>query len=99
MESLEDRRLLTMADIVFLVDESASEDHSWLKQWVSGDTDGNGVPDVSTLAERLAADGVNDIRYGLVGFGESYQGTSVGTFYFFALAEAGAGTMGGVITH
>ena len=39
MESLEDRRLLTMADIVFMVDESASEEstHDWLKAMITGD--------------------------------------------------------------
>lgn len=73
IEALEDRRMLTMADIVFLADESGSEGptHVWLSGLISGDTDNDGNQDIASLAERLAAQGVDDVRYGLVGFGQS----------------------------
>jgi hypothetical protein len=71
-EQFEDRRMLTtMADVVFLVDESESEGptHTWLADLISGD-DANSIP---SLAERLADQGITDVRYGLVGFAEDDQ--------------------------
>ena len=79
-ESLEDRRMLaTQADIVFLVDESSSDTtntnesiQEWLRALVTGDVDNNdtlGLGEVS-LATKLANDGIDDVRYGLVGFGQ-----------------------------
>lgn len=79
-ESLENRRMLaTMADIVFLVDESESEEQlptrDWLRYVVTGDfdpADGSTVhpDDTTSLAERLDLAGIDDVRYGLVGLGE-----------------------------
>ena len=79
LESLEDRRMLsTMGDVVFLVDNSESDVHvtkDWLKAAVTGDMNGNGLKDPGelNLSERLAAQGVDDVRYGLVAFGEIYE--------------------------
>lgn len=79
-EPLEHRRVLTtMADIVFMVDESSSEldasTQEWLRYVVTGDfdpSDGNTVhaSDTVSLAGQLGAAGINNIQYGLVGFGE-----------------------------
>lgn len=90
-ESLEDRRMLTtMADIVFLVDNSRSdseemlETKQWLEDVVTGDDNHNDIRDTgeNDLSERLAAQGVTDVRYGLVAFGE---GNSIG--FRFAHSE------------
>ena len=53
--------LAAMADIVFLVDESGSEQNTHTQDWLATIVD--------DLAARLQADQI-DVRYGLVGFGE-----------------------------
>ena len=79
-ESLEDRRMLAaMADVVFLVDNSASDGaitKLWLNQVLSGDANQDGIKDPGelTLSERLGTQGVTDVRYGLVAFGEYSSG-------------------------
>jgi hypothetical protein len=62
-EALEDRRMLTKADIVFVMDESGSEEttHHWVTALVTGDTNNDGQQDIASLGERLAADGIDDI--------------------------------------
>lgn len=76
VEHLESRHMLAgiKADVVFLVDESQSDVGSatknWLRAAVTGDLDANGVSDVQSLSEKLATSGIDDVRYGLVGFGE-----------------------------
>jgi len=77
-EQCEDRNMLaTMADVVFLIDESNSStvpgtDRSitqlWLQDTITRLQDTN-------LADSLTNKGITDIRYGLVGFGDL-----VGTF-------------------
>lgn len=64
-ETLEDRRVLaSMADIVFLVDESGSEQNSLTQDWIATIVD--------DLHATFAASGI-DVRYGLVGFGQDYD--------------------------
>jgi hypothetical protein len=76
-ESLEDRAMLTVAaDVVFLVDNSSSDGEltaRWLRGLIVGDTDYDGVKDSNDLSERLAGQGIADVRYGLVAFGEQYE--------------------------
>jgi hypothetical protein len=63
IESLEDRSLLAvMADVVFLVDQSASTTNI-IEQWLS-----ESVVQPDGLHNALVAGGI-DVRYGLVGFG------------------------------
>lgn len=69
IERLEDRRMLaTIADVVFIVDESNLEDnnHDWVSRLVAGDP-ANNVP---SLAQQLALQGITDVQYGLVGYGQ-----------------------------
>ena len=70
------------ADVVFLVDESSSQlspdNQAWLAALVTGDVNGDGnnsgpPVDTMSLAEKLRDDGIDDVRYGLVGFGEFDQ--------------------------
>lgn len=86
-EPLEDRRMLagTQADIVFLVDESFSDTEAstqeWLSRMVAGvDANNNGdrteMGDVLNLADQLATQGIDDVRYGLVGFGQRLNATT-----------------------
>jgi hypothetical protein len=76
-EALEDRRMLAiMADIVFLVDESGSGNQTstqeWLQQVITGDliNDGDDVQDMPSFFDQLAAKSIDDVRYGIVGFGQ-----------------------------
>ena len=62
--------LAIMADIVFLVDESGS-DNGEVKQWLADVVAGNASADEGSLAKKLRMAGVDDIQYGLVGFGET----------------------------
>jgi hypothetical protein len=71
-EALEDRRVLAaLADIVFLMDESGSNNngpvYTWLKNTVFAPTSGQTNP----IAAELSSIGISDVRYGLVGFGSS----------------------------
>src|SRR5690606_22965238 len=62
-EFLEDRRVLAvMADIVFLVDESGSDQDTQTQNWLA-----TVVDDLATTLDNADI----DARYGLVGFGES----------------------------
>jgi hypothetical protein len=69
--------LATMADVVFVIDESGSEEdaftHEWVRALVTGDVNNNDVLDSGekSLATKLADEGIDDVRYGLVGFGEN----------------------------
>lgn len=85
-EVFEDRRMLSAAaDIVFLVDNSESDNHvtkEWLSTVVTGDVNQNGIVDTGelNLSERLAAQGVDDVRYGVVAYGEQYITTGLDRF-------------------
>lgn len=64
-ESVEERRMLTaMADVVFLVDESATDTNTGTQAWLSTIID--------ELDTAFAADSIN-VKYGLVGFGDGSQ--------------------------
>lgn len=68
-EPLEDRRMLSAsADIVFVLDKSGSvsinpDVYEWLKDEVFDSSTG--------IVQSLAAGGINDVRYGLIGYGAS----------------------------
>ena len=82
-ERCEDRRMLTvMADVLFVVDESASVvaqgstnaiAHDWLDTIVP-------LLESGSFENSLANKGIDDIRYGLVGFGEFVQNTTTPKF-------------------
>jgi len=73
--------MLAKADIIFLVDESASAEdvptQDWLRYVVTGDANNDDINsgagavanDTTSLAERLELAGIDDVHYGLVGFG------------------------------
>jgi hypothetical protein len=76
-ESLEDRRMLAIAaDIIFLVDESGSgtdtSTQEWLQQIVTGDliNDSDDIQDMPSFFDQLSVNGIDDVRYGIVGFGQ-----------------------------
>ena len=80
-EQFEDRCMLSIsADIVFIVDESGTELNTHSQEWLANlvigvdansDGDRTDLGDTLSFAEQLDAAGVDDIRYGLVGFGEA----------------------------
>jgi hypothetical protein len=91
MEALEDRRVLSgMADIVFLVDGSGSGDSSamrgWLKDYLFAASAGGSHP----IAQVLSAAGITDIRYGLIGYGDSLASNSGGFAHSYVVDSSGA---------
>jgi hypothetical protein len=93
VEVLEDLCVLsTMADVVFLVDNSESDivqglhSNRWLRDVITGDFNRDDIkdPEEKDLSEVLAAQGIGDVRYGLVAFGEQYL---VDNTYRFAHSE------------
>jgi len=90
----------TQADIVFLLDESLSDGMTPTQEWVSRlvagvdhDDDGDRRPedngDVFSLADRLADQGITDIQYGLVGFGQISSVDDSNRFAHSQLLEPG----------
>jgi hypothetical protein len=69
LEALEDRRLLTSADIVFLVDESGSGDVSNMWAWLKDTVFAPNPVSSNPIKQSLDAQGITEVRYGLIGFG------------------------------
>jgi len=68
--------LATMADIVFVVDESGSDTNTNTQEWLAELVVGG---DTLSLAEQLQAQGIDDVRFGLVGLGEGSSNGLTGT--------------------
>ena len=99
-ERCEDRRMLdAKADIIFLVDESGSENDAQTQQWLSalvtGDNNADNTKDVNSLTEELNSAEITDVRYGLVGFGQDFANTTTNRYAHSQLWVSGNNSLFG----